>query len=290
MILIADSGSSKTDWILVKSNDSQVKFKTIGLNPFYITSHQISLELQQVITPAWCVPQITHIFFYGSGCASHDTEQIVKSGLLKIFRKAKIFIYSDILGAARALFLDRAGIAIILGTGASSCDYNGHSILERVPAFGYILGDEGSGAVLGRELLKAYLHHELPESLNKLFSLRYNLDIEDVKNKVYSGDRPNRYLASFAGFLSENIHQEYIHSLVSTSFEKMFQTQVYRYPGWREKEVRCLGSVAYYFSGILEETAHRLHIRLTKIIQSPIHELAFYHTKKNAGKTSDSKL
>jgi N-acetylglucosamine kinase-like BadF-type ATPase len=277
MILIADSGSTKTKWILVKTKGHYAEFETIGLNPFYISSNQIAHELNDAVNADWCVHQIDRIFFYGAGCASIETEQIVAEGLSRVFHRAEIAVFSDVLGAARALFRNQPGIAVILGTGASSCDYNGTGIENRVPALGYILGDDGSGAVLGKELLKAYWHQELPEPLQNTFSAQYNLEIEDVKRSVYSGDRPNRYLASFTPFLLTHIGNDCIRRMVGSSFDRMYRQQVKRYPDWSRKEVRLMGSIAFYFADILNDMAVQNHIKVTKILRSPILELAEFH-------------
>ncbi len=277
MILIADSGSTKTHWLYVGNNGQTRLFDTIGFNPFYVDAVRITDELNMSLVHDLPVSEIQKVFFYGAGCSTSFHEQIIKDGLVPVFNNAQIEVSGDVLGAARALFHKDTGIAIILGTGASSCEYNGSGILNKTAALGYILGDEGSGAVLGKRLLQGFLNNEFPALLQKVFSSRFQEDVETIKAKVYSGERPNQYLATFTAFILERIKEPYLRNLVEESFIKMFNYQLGSYQDWQTKEVRLLGSVAWYFSEILNEVASNKGVRVTRILKSPIQDLARYH-------------
>ncbi len=277
MVLVADSGSTKTDWRLINEKREIKKFQTIGFNPFFIDSKGIAKELNKSL-PSYVLPDdIGYVYFYGAGCSSQDRCNIVRRGLEKIFCNAKIEVEHDILGVARILFGAKQGIAVILGTGSNTCYYNGTKIVKNITALGYILGDEGSGAYLGTKLIKAFLNYELPEKLHKSFVNEYKLTEEDILNAVYRKPLPNRFLASFTRFLSKNLEHPYISKLVYEGFEDFFVKHISIYENYKSLKIRCAGSIAYHFQSILTRVARYKNASIDKIIEYPIDELVKYH-------------
>lgn len=278
MILVADSGSTKTDWRLINEKREINKFKTIGFNPFFIDNKGIVNELK-ISLPSYVLPDdIGYVYFYGAGCSSIDRCNIVISGLKEIFCNAKIEVEHDILGAARALLGKEKGIAAILGTGSNTCYYDGKKIVKNITALSYILGDEGSGAYLGTKLIKAFLNYELPEKLHKSFVNEYKLTEEDILNAVYKKPLPNRFLASFTRFLSKNLEHPYVSKLVYEGFEDFFVKHISKYENYKSLKIRCVGSIAYHFQSVLTQVARDKDASIDKIIEYPIDELVKYHS------------
>ena len=273
MILIADSGSTKTSWKLIHDNKEIAEYQTAGINPFYQSAADIENDLRQHTTND---DRITHVYFYGAGCAFDDKKQIVHSALQSIFKNAVIEINSDLLGACRALFGNEKGIVCILGTGSNSCFYDGNEIKENVSPLGFILGDEGSGAVLGKRLVADLLKNQLSEKLKNKFLEQYNLTTADVLDNVYKQPFPNRFLAQFAVFLHENSHHNSIYNIIYKSFEEFFVRNVMQYD-YKQHRVAFVGSVAHHFNEILLTVAMDLNINISKIEQSPMNGLQKYH-------------
>lgn len=274
MILLADSGATKTDWLLYSENVKQ-NIRTIGINPF----HQSTVEIREVVDqqllpslPSGC--SIQSIYFYGSGC-NKEKKQYVEEPLASVFPNANINVDSDLLGAARALLGRQVGIACILGTGSNSCLYDGEDIIKNVASLGYILGDEGSGAVLGKRLAADCLKHLLPEHLCTKFYQRFNLTPALILEKVYRQPQANRFLASLAPFIGENKQEPAIHQLLIGCFSDFFERSISQYG--RDLSVNFVGSVAFYCQEELAEVADKFHYSIGKIIQNPIDELASYH-------------
>ncbi|MBI4645473.1 MAG: hypothetical protein HY738_02485 [Bacteroidia bacterium] len=277
MILIADSGSTKTDWRLIDNQKKSISFSSNGLNPYFVDDERVKTEILTHYPKTVKYERIEKIFFYGAGCSSPDKCQIVKNGLSKVFPLAEISIYHDLLGAARALFFNESGIAVILGTGSNSGYYNGNAIIQYVPSLGYILGDEGSGAFMGKQLLKDFLYKDLPQELHKKFLKKFNLTKEDILQAVYNEPFPNRFLASFTKFLSENISHPFIRDIITFSFSELFKKQLCKYPSYKHEKIGCTGSIAYYFSDLLKQTAMNFGADISQIIEFPITNLIKYH-------------
>ncbi|GAB1474868.1 ATPase [Bacteroidota bacterium] len=275
MRLIADSGSTKVDWRAIHSDGSVQEITTAGINPFFQTEEQIVYELQQHLLPEVSA-QVNEIHFYGAGVSSPEKVQVLQNCFRKVFPKARTSAYTDLLAAARALCGSKPGIAGILGTGANSCFYDGKDIADNVPACGFILGDEGSGAVLGKKFISDYLKRQLPEDLNTLFDQKYNLTYSTVIERVYRQPFPNRYLSTFSIFLNENKSHPYVNKFLKDSFKEYFTRNIMQYD-YKKYPVNLVGSVAYHYQDLLKEVAGELGIKLDKIIQSPIDGLAEYH-------------
>jgi len=275
MILIAESGSTKTDWVFLDETGKTDKHQSPGINPFY----QDCDSIYQNIHFLKDIHSVDEIYFYGAGCANEEKNRVVEQALLKVFPHAKCEINSDLLAAARSLCKKEKGIACILGTGSNSCLYNGESIEHNVSPLGFILGDEGSGAVLGKKLMADLLKKQAPEEICKLFFDEYQLEAADIIHRVYREEFPNRFLAQFTKFLSKHIDQKYIYQLVTDSFIEFFQRNIKQYSNCKETPIHFTGSIAFYFQKQLEEAAIKTNLQLGKILQSPLEGLIQFHSQ-----------
>ena len=275
MRLIADSGSTKVDWRAIHSDGSVQEITTAGINPFFQTEEQIVYELQQNLLPDISA-SVNEIHFYGAGVSSPEKVLVLQNCFRKVFPKARSNAYTDLLAAARALCGKKPGIAAILGTGANSCFYDGNEIVDNVPACGFILGDEGSGAVLGKKFISDYLKRQLPSDLNTLFDQKYNLNYNSIIERVYRQPFPNRYLATFSVFLHQNKTNTYVSKLLKNSFEEFFTRNVMQYD-YKKYPVNLVGSVAFHYEDIIKDVAKGLGVKIGNILQSPIDGLAEYH-------------
>ena len=276
MILIAESGSSKTDWVLLGSKGVTERQQTLGINPY----HQNTSSIVTIISSLDNFDSVTQIFFYGAGCAVDEKKQIIKNSLLEIFPDAYCEINSDVLAAARSVCGREKGIACIIGTGSNSCLYNGKNIEHNVPPLGYILGDEGSGAVMGKKLLADILKDLAPKEIKSAFYQKYKLEYADIINKVYKEEAPSRFLAQFAVFLSENINSPYVSQLVKKSFSEFFERNIKQYNNHTSLPIHFIGSIAFYFKNELQMVAKETGLSLGKIQQSPLEGLIQYHLGK----------
>lgn len=277
MILIADSGSTKTDWRLIASDGTIQQAKTIGLSPYYQDSASIAAELTQNLLPHTS-ESVTEIYFYGTGCAGEEPCAIVRNGLKSVFPLAQtIDVESDMLGAARGLCGHQAGIACILGTGSNNCLYDGRDIADKIPSLGFWLGDEGSGGHLGKKLVVAFLQKEMPEDLSEKFTKRYGLNREIVLENAYKKPFPNRYFAGFSKFLFDNRNHAFAYQLVHDAFIEFLTKYVCKLPDYQKNKVHFVGSVAFYYSDILRRAATEKGIIVGHIMENPIAGLALYH-------------
>lgn len=284
MILIADSGSTKTAWRFVDDNGKVHSFHTLGFNPFFWTSAEIIQEVNKKC-PKKLKSQILNpkskIFFYGAGCSSKQRIKIVKTALKKVFPKSKIEVEHDLLASARAVCGHEKGIAAILGTGSNSCCYDGEKTIRQRGGWGYIISDEGSGAHIGKKLMQDFINENLPAELYEKLYKKHKLTREKVVQSVYNKSYPNRFLASFAAFVHENIKESYCSSLVKKCFNEFVENHICRYDNYKELPMGCVGSVGFYFQDILREVATENNVMLGKIIESPIDELVNYHLAVN---------
>ena len=268
MFLFADSGSTKTTWCLVGSDESVSFCTTGGMNPFYLGLENMLLLLETEFT----LPHtgIAEICFYGAGCALPDKKQIVAEALLRYFGASKIRVDSDLLLAARSLCGNHAGIACILGTGSNSCYYDGQKIADNVSPLGYVLGDEGSGSALGRKLLSDVLKNQLSEEIRKLFFDTYRITADEILDNVYRKPFPNRYIAQFAKFISANIALAEMQILAGDSFREFFRRNVMQYEEAKRLPIHFTGSVAFHFSEIIKKITLEFELKLGKITQEPL--------------------
>lgn len=282
MILIADSGSTKTDWRIIQ-NDSQLQqAKTAGFNPFYQEKETMLAELQKVLLPQIQSPErVSEIHFYGAGCSTESNVSQISEVLNAVFPAANINANSDILAAARAVCLKEPGIVGILGTGSNTCLYDGNDIVYSRPNLGFMLGDEGSGSFMGKILISAYLYAELPAHLLERFTKRYKgISRAEILENIYKKPFPNRYLASFSQFLYHNLNDPFIYRLVYDSFSLLFEKHILKYENLRDYKVHFVGSIAFYYSNILRQVANDKGVVLRNIMETPIAGLTLYHQKE----------
>lgn len=281
MILIADGGSTKTDWRIV-DNELEIKqIQTKGINPYIRSSDEINKEITDILSLQLKGYDISQIYFFGAGCNTAEKQSIIKNILLReIDNIQEITVESDLLGAAIGLCGDKKGIACILGTGSNSCLYDGKEIVEHVSPLGYILGDEGSGAVLGRIFVNACLKNQLSEDIKKSFLEEYKLTPSLLLDKVYRDSMPNRFLASISPFILKNIQNEKIHDLVYSSFKEFFVKNVMQYSGWNNLAIHMTGSVAYHYKDVVVKVGTELGLHITTITQSPMQGVIEFFSKK----------
>ena len=276
MILLADSGSTKTDWALARNGSLVKQITTEGINPFFQTEEEISRIVHERLMPALDGAMPHEVHFYGAGCAFPEKNRLVEQAITHHL-PVPVEIRSDLLGAARSLCGRRPGIACIMGTGSNSCYYDGQTIAANVSPLGYVLGDEGSGAVLGRLLVGDCLKNQLPAPLKEAFFKRFDLTPQLILERVYKQPFPNRFLASLSPFLIEHIDEPCIHRLVLNSFKSFFTRNVMQYD-YRGVKVHFTGSIAYYYREVLGEAARALQIELGHIVRSPLEGLVTYHS------------
>lgn len=276
MILIADSGSTKTMWKCTDGAGRVASTQTAGINPYYNNYEQILNEIvnaRRQLSPA----DINEIHFYGAGCSTDGQKDMVARGLRQEFGAQKIAVYSDLLGAARALFQTDPGIVCILGTGSGSCIYDGSQIIKSIPSLGFILGDEGSGAFLGKQFVRDFLREDMPSELYKKAKAELEITKEIVLRNVNQEPMPSRYLAGFSKFIYDNIDQTYMNDLVYNSFNEFVREYVVRYENFRKYKIGFLGSIALKYQKVLREVLADQQISLSKIEDNPIDGLIEYH-------------
>ncbi|HEX8548644.1 MAG TPA: N-acetylglucosamine kinase [Cytophagaceae bacterium] len=278
MILIADSGSTKTSWKLLTGGETQ-SFFSQGINPYFQRIDEIRESFQKEVAGlAVYYNSVQQFFFYGTGCGNENNRQILKKIFAEYFPNADVEINTDLLGAARGACRQSEAIAGILGTGSNSCVYNGSNVVYSLPSLGYILGDEGSGAFLGKKLIQAYLSKELTQENEAKFNSKYQLTKESILESVYKKSFPNRYLASFAKFLYEELPNEQIYNMVSLGFQDFFDKMILKYPEQTTLPVCLVGSIAWHFKTPLLEVARTNDVNIRTIIKDPIDGLVDFHT------------
>ena len=277
MNLIADSGSTKTAWCLFCGSQIIKRFESVGLNPFFQTEKEIEIQLNEALLPQIVGNNVENIYFYGAGCADPVKNNALEELLKLVVGAKEAFVASDMLGAARGLLGRERGIACILGTGANSGVYDGEALVKGVYAGGYILGDEGSGGVLGKLLISDWVKKQMPQDIYDALTEEYGLTYLGIVDRVYKQPFPNRWLAQFTKFMSARRENEYIHNLLVGAFKAFFERNIKQYEEWKELEVGFIGSIAFYFNAELREAAEMCGIKLGKVMQNPIDGLVEYH-------------
>ncbi len=279
MIAIVESGSTKSDWVLLDGQNVSQHVETIGMNPYFIDADGISLALQEFPELLDLAQQIEAIHFYGAGCSSPDMNAIIEQALQSNFTEAEIKVKHDLAAAAYATYTGEAGICSILGTGSNSCFFDGEHLRTALPALSYVLGDEGSGAYFGKQLIRAFLYKQLPQTLSQRMGARYSFDKQYYLKQVYSMPRPNAFLASFMPFIFEWKEDENIQKMIKDGFTTFVDTQIKAFPEHKDVPLHFVGSVAYYFKSILEEVLNERELKLGQIVKRPLEGLMAYHTK-----------
>lgn len=282
MIIIADGGSTKTNWCLINEEGKKVLFNTEGYNPYFSDTPYIINSLKKNIPADLPIEHITEVNYYGAGVHNEEKANIIAEAMKAVFKNATINIGHDLLAAARALLGDEKGFAAILGTGTNTCIYDGNDISFHIDSLAYILGDEGSGCYIGKKLLSDYLRGYMPANVREVFWETFKLTEDEILDNIYTKPLPNRFCASFSKFVYDiNVNMEYSRNLVKTSFEDFFKNLVSHYPDYQNYSFNCIGSVAYNFRNVLEEVANDYGMKVGKIIRSPIDDLVSYHLNKS---------
>jgi glucosamine kinase len=279
MILIADSGSSKTDWRVIDDQGDIQQFRTVGFNPFYQSPAEMreGLQTQDLIQ---LIGKIEQVFFYGAGCTSDNNRTVVTDTLRSFYEKAEIHVDHDLMAAARATCGHQKGIACILGTGSNSGDYDGADIVANRPSPGYLLGDEGGGSYIGKHFLQDFIYDDMPAHVREMVIEEYGITSLIIQENVYQKPFPNRYMASFCNFISKHKADPYCYLLYYNGFKDFFHRHVMRYENYQEKPVSFVGSIAYYNSDILRKVAADLDIHVNIILETPIAGLTLYHKER----------
>ena len=276
MKLIAESGSTRTEWALVEDNHLVQRVFTEGLNPFFQTRREISRSVRLGLPESFFKKKLDQVYYYGAGCSSYEKKNILGASLVAQF-KTPIQVESDLLAAARGLFKCEAGIACILGTGSNSCFYDGKIIVKNVKAAGYILGDEGSGAVLGKLFLADLLKGLAPKELANEFHEKFRISVNDVMESVYNLPFPNRFLGTIAYFLGDYMDDEYVYNLLTNNLRSFFNRNVCQYD-YINYPIRFVGSLAYAYPDILQEVAQEFGVEIDVIEETPMNGLIEFHS------------
>lgn len=278
MIAIVDSGSTKSDWIILENEGEELfRTNTIGFNPYFLNTKDIVKELKANESLMEVADSLTHIFFYGAGCSSPHLNKIVENALKEVFTSSKAIVDHDLLGAAYAAYNGKPAVVCILGTGSNSCYFDGNALREETPSLAFILGDEGSGNNLGKRLLQAYFLKKMPKHLRRAFDERYGITIDDLNENVYKNKFANKYLASFSRFVADHKYEPFMQKLVYDSLREFFLNQVLPYPEARNSEINFIGSVAYYYEETLKSVAAEFHLTIGIVVRKPIDSLVQYH-------------
>ncbi len=279
MKVIADSGSTKTQWVVLDGGEVVLNKTTKGFNPFYYSSDELEKALFNELQHSTDIHLIDEVYFYGAGCSNTGNCAMVENSLKKLFSKAVIHTEHDLTGAAVALLQDRAGIACILGTGSNSCMWDGQKVTGHLPSLGWILADEGSGTYLGKLLLQKILSGETEPELAQKFYSAFKLTFESTLHKIYGEPNPNRFFASLSKFAGENIHFQGCRETVKQSFYDFIEKQVSKYPDYKNQTVSFTGSVAFVFRDVLKEVLNELDIQPGIVMKNPMDGLIKYHSK-----------
>ncbi|UOR03508.1 N-acetylglucosamine kinase [Hymenobacter aerilatus] len=278
MIIIADGGSTKTNWCLIDNAGTRIYFNTEGYNPYFINTQGIIESLEKSLPDNLDLPAISEVYYYGAGCSTPEKVETVAAAMRHVFKQSEVYVGHDLLAAARALLGLEKGFAAILGTGTNTALYDGKDVTLNIDSLGYFLGDEGSGSFIGKRLLRDYMRGYLPDGLQEAFKQQYELDNEEIFDRLYNQPLPNRFLASFAKFAYDHNNVSYCRDIVLEGFNTFFDNLVVHYPNYQEYTFNCIGSVGYNFRDALTQAAKNHGMEVGKIIRSPIDDLVTYHT------------
>lgn len=278
MILIADSGSTKCDWVLIDaSGERHGEFSTMGFNPYFHSSAFVTAHLNEHRNLTEIAASVEHVFFYGAGASTPELCTVIAKALGSFFSKAKVLVDHDLVGAAYAVYSDQPCIAAILGTGSNSCYFDGKTVIEEVPALAYILGDEGSGCWFGKDLLRAFFYKQLPEQMRLDFEAEYPLTKDELVNCVYANPHANVWLAGFMPFIGKYRNEEPVKSWIYAGFTEFVRTHVKCYANYGNVPVHFVGSIAWHLSDFMREVCEREGVNCGNFVRKPVNGLADYH-------------
>ena len=280
MILIADGGSTKADWILLGKDGNQIfKTRTEGLNPEILSADLLKTRIQANEEITSYKDKVTEVYFYGAGCGTERMTLLLKSIFESFFKNAEIVVKEDTFAAVYAV-TTKPGIVCILGTGSNSCYFDGKNVDVRVPSLGYILMDEASGNYFGKKLIRDYYYHKMPKSIAALFETQFDLDADVIKRNIYKEENPNVYLAHFAEFIFKNDRTPYFNKVLRKGLKDFFKNRVIPYVESSHVPVHFVGSIAFFSQDIINEVANYHLIEIGKVIRRPIDGLIEYHREK----------
>lgn len=276
MHLIVDSGSTKSDWVLLNKGERE-SFHTIGLNPYFHDESTVYDAISENLELFSYRDDIKTLHFYGAGCSSEKLNAIIHRGLSRVFQNATIFVDHDLKAAALATYEGEPCISCIIGTGSNSCFFDGINVSEEVPALGYILGDEGSGAYFGKKLVANFLYHRLPKRINDGLAVEMKLTKEEIVRKVYMEPNANVYLASFMKFIFAHADDAFIQEMMYNGFKEFVEVHVCCYQDYKNYKVHFIGSIAHLFAEQLSDACDFYNVEIGQIIRKPIDGLITYH-------------
>ena len=278
MILIADGGSTKADWIAINSEKKEeFRVRTLGLNPAVVPAEELNNRIINMFQLMNVKEEISEIYFYGAGCGTPKPTALLKKILETIFINAKVHVAEDMLAAVYAATGKEPAMVCILGTGSNSCYFDGEKMQMLVASLGYVLMDEASGNYFGKKLINDYFYDKMPKGIASEFEKDFNLDVDHIKKNIYQEANPNMYLASFAKFMFDFKEDKYIKRLIKKGFQEFFKYRVLPYDINSETSIYFIGSIAHYFRDILEKVASKYNLKITDVIQRPIDNLLAYH-------------
>ena len=279
MIFIIESGSTKSDWVLVDDKSKQTFYNTIGFNPYFHSAEFVSSEIKKNKEIIAHVSSVKKIFFYGAGCSSEKMNNKIERGIQSVFKDAEIFVEHDLLACAFATYEGEPGISCIIGTGSNSCHFDGVNLNEEVPALGYVLGDEGSGSYFGKFLLSSFLYHKLPSDLLKDFQETYALTEADIVSGVYQKESPNVFIASFMPFVVKHKKHKFFNNVLVKGLQHFMEVHVCCYKDYLDTPVHFVGSLSVLLEDELRIAADNLGIEIRSVTAKPIQNLVDYHLK-----------
>ena len=278
MIAIVDGGSTKCDWVILDNSGEEVlKTETVGFNPNIINAELIPLELLKNEALTEVCGRLDNIFFYGSGCGTPENRLVVEREIQKVFTNAQILVKEDLLAAAYAAYRGVPAIVCILGTGSNACYFDGETVKTELPSLGFLIGDEGSGSALGKQLVRHYFMKKLPQDLHDQFTEIYQLHIDELLKNMYHNPRANAYMADFTKFIVDRKSHPYFQNFVYKELSNFLEYQVMPYEECRSSEINFIGSIAYFFEDSLRAAAADFHFKIGTVVQKPIESLVNYH-------------
>ncbi|MFL3660948.1 MAG: N-acetylglucosamine kinase [Polaribacter sp.] len=278
MILIADGGSTKADWIAINSKKEEAfRVRTLGLNPAVVPEVELENRIVNMFQLMHVKEEVTEIFFYGAGCGTPIPTAILKNTLETIFVNATVVVAEDLLAAVYAATGKDPAIVCILGTGSNSCYFDGKDLQMLAPSLGYILMDEASGNYFGKKLIVDYFYKKMPNDIRLKFEKEFDLDADQLKKHIYREANPNMFLATFAKFMFDFKEEKYVKRLIKKGFQEFFKYRILPYHLGQETPIYFIGSIAHYFRDVLEKVAAKNNLKITGVIQRPIDNLVAYH-------------